>query len=68
MNSTYTPAQRAALSRRYTAAEDLERARQIAREAARYGLATNRHANAIALAEHEYDLHTAIAGQAVNGR
>lgn len=60
-----TPAQRDALTRRYQAAETLERARQTAREADRYGLLTGAHIDAVAAAEAAYDQHTKHA-QAVN--
>lgn len=68
MTASYTPAQRAAVSRRYRAAEALERARQIAREAGRYGLATKQHSDAIAQAEQDYQLETEMTAWAVGPR
>lgn len=60
-----TPAQADAHRRRQQAAVNLERARQIAREADRYGLLTQRHADAVAEAERAYDQETRLAGWAV---
>jgi hypothetical protein len=51
-----TPAVRAAMQRRYDAAQALERTRQIARENSRYGRATGTDMHAVQQAEHEYDL------------
>lgn len=68
MTLSCTPAQRAAVSRRYQAAEALERARQIAREASRYGLATKRHSDAVAQAEQDYQLETEMTAWAVGSR
>jgi hypothetical protein len=53
---TYTPAQVDAMQRRQAAAEALERARQIVRENARYGVpVTNQHYDAVRAAERDYD-------------
>lgn len=56
-----TPAQRAAMQRRYNAAQTLERARQIVREAAPFGLITQQHVEAVHQAELEYDSAGAVA-------
>ena len=58
-----TPAQADTHRRRQHAAENLERARQIAREADRYGLATKRHTDAVAAAEAAYDTATRGGGR-----
>jgi hypothetical protein len=58
-----TPAQR-----RYEAATDLERQRQIARENSRYGRATHKDMQAVHDAEVAYDEATELAGWAVINR
>jgi hypothetical protein len=60
-----SPAQREALQRRYDAAQNLERAGQIAREAVRYGKPSRQYADAIRDAELVYDQATVLAGWAV---
>jgi hypothetical protein len=53
-----TPAQRDAVARRYSAAQDLERARQICRENSRYGYATWRDRDNVHDADVAYDQAT----------
>lgn len=52
----YTLAEVTAMARRLQAAEDLERARQVVREAARYELATQQHRDLLAAAERIWDM------------
>lgn len=62
----YTSIQLAAMGRRLAAAENLERARQVIREHARYGIpVTDTHRAAVVTAELDYDLETTQAGWAV---
>jgi hypothetical protein len=63
-----SPAQREALQRRYDAAQNLERAGQIAREAVRYGKPSKQHADALNAAEVAYKRETILAGWVVVSR
>jgi hypothetical protein len=57
-----TPIQRAAAMRRFLAAEDLERARQVIRENQRYGYPISKpHGDAVHQAEQAYDEATRAA-------
>lgn len=63
-----TRAQATALLRRFEAAQRLERAGQVTREAARYGLATQQHADMLHDAERDYAQFSTLAGWVVISR